>query len=277
MRRRQFIALVGGAAAAWPLGTRAQEPGRIYRLGELHLSLRSDPWNIALFDAVKPDGFIEGQNLVVDDHGFGLHIDQLADHATAVVNAQVDLITCAGDPAIRAARRATKSIPIFAVANDMVRSGFVRLAGQAGAADATGVSILATELDGKRQEMLLEVVPGAARRMAALADANDTLPQQLQALQDAARARGVELSIYRVAKAEEIAGAIDAAKASGATALNVLASAMLYNNRQIILRASRRSVWPRSINFLSCRRGRLDRLWLEFRADFTGTLGPGSW
>ena len=71
--------------------------------------------------------------------------------------------------------------------------------------------------------------------MAALADANDTLPQKLQALQDAARARGVELSIYRVAKAEEITGAIDAAKASGATALNVLASAMLYNNRQIIL------------------------------------------
>jgi putative ABC transport system substrate-binding protein len=233
MRRRQFIALVGGAAAAWPLGTRAQEPGRIYRLGELHLSLRSDPWNIALFDAVKPDGFIEGQNLVVDDHGFGLHIDQLADHATAVVKAQVDLITCAGEPAVRAAQQATKSIPIFAVANDMVRSGFVASLAKPGG-NTTGVSILATELDGKRQEMLLEVVPGV-RRMAALADANDTLPQQLQALQDAARARGVELSIYRVAKAEEIAGAIDAAKASGATALNVLASAMLNNNRQIIL------------------------------------------
>jgi putative tryptophan/tyrosine transport system substrate-binding protein len=234
MRRRQFITLIGGAAAAWSFAARAQEPGRIYRLGELHVSPRSDPWNIALFDAVKPDGFIEGQNLVVDDHGFGLHIDQLADHATAVVKAQVDLITCAGEPAIRAAQQATKSIPIFAVANDMVRSGFVASLAKPGG-NTTGVSILATELDGKRQEMLLEVVPGV-RRMAALADANDdTLPQQLQALQDAARARGVELSIYRVAKAEEIAGAIDAAKASGATALNVLASALLNNNRQIIL------------------------------------------
>jgi putative tryptophan/tyrosine transport system substrate-binding protein len=234
MRRRQFITLIGGAGAAWSFAARAQEPGRIYRLGELHVSPRSDPWNIALFDAVKPDGFIEGQNLVVDYHGFGLHIDQLADHATAVVKAQVDLITCAGEPAIRAAQQATKSIPIFAVANDMVRSGFVASLAKPGG-NTTGVSILATELDGKRQEMLLEVVPGV-RRMAALADANDdTLPQQLQALQDAARARGVELSIYRVAKAEEIAGAIDAAKASGATALNVLASALLNNNRQIIL------------------------------------------
>jgi putative tryptophan/tyrosine transport system substrate-binding protein len=115
----------------------------------------------------------------------------------------------------------------------MVRSGFVASLAKPGG-NTTGVSILATELDGKRQEMLLEVVPGV-RRMAALADPNDTLPQQLQALQDAARARGVELSIYRVTKAEEIAGAIDAAKASGATALNVLAAAMLYNNRHIIL------------------------------------------
>ena len=91
-----------------------------------------------------------------------------------------------------------------------------------------------TELDGKRQEILIEAVPGL-RRMAALADRNTTAPQQLQALQDAARARGVELSIYRVAKSEEIAAAVDAAKASGAEALNVLSSPVLYGNRQIIM------------------------------------------
>jgi putative tryptophan/tyrosine transport system substrate-binding protein len=88
--------------------------------------------------------------------------------------------------------------------------------------------------DGKRQEILLDVVPGI-HRMAALADTNNTSPEQLQALQDGARARAVELLIYRVAKAEEIASAIDAAKSSGATALNVLASPLLFNNRQIIL------------------------------------------
>jgi putative ABC transport system substrate-binding protein len=71
--------------------------------------------------------------------------------------------------------------------------------------------------------------------MAALADRNATAPQQLQALKDAARARGVELSIYWMTKSEEIAAAVDAAKASGAEALNVLASPVLYGNRQIIM------------------------------------------
>src|SRR5205823_13019100 len=73
------------------------------------------------------------------------------------------------------------------------------------------------------------------RRMAALADTDTTAPRQLQALQDAARARGAELSIYRVANAEEIAPAIDTAKASNAAALNVLASPLLFANRQVII------------------------------------------
>jgi putative tryptophan/tyrosine transport system substrate-binding protein len=101
--------------------------------------------------------------------------------------------------------------------------------------NTTGVTILATELDGKRQEILMEAVP-EARRMAALADSNTTAPGRLQALQESARARGVELLIYRVEKPEEIAGAIETAKNSGAAALNVLATSFLFNNRQIILR-----------------------------------------
>ena len=80
MRRREFIALLGGTAAAWPLAARAQEPSRIYHLGVLHLSPRNAPWYVALFDAVKSDGLIAGQNLVVDDQGFGLRVEQLAEH-----------------------------------------------------------------------------------------------------------------------------------------------------------------------------------------------------
>jgi hypothetical protein len=70
MRRRDFIKGITGFTATWPLLARAQEPARIYRLGDLHLSPPNSPWNVALFDAVKPDGFIVGQNLIVDDHGF---------------------------------------------------------------------------------------------------------------------------------------------------------------------------------------------------------------
>jgi putative ABC transport system substrate-binding protein len=100
--------------------------------------------------------------------------------------------------------------------------------------NTTGVSILAGDLDGKRQDVLIEALPGL-RRMAALADVNFTSAAKLDALQDAARAHNIELSIHRIATGEEIAAAIDSAQASGATALNVLASPVLYTNRRLIL------------------------------------------
>jgi len=172
---------------------------------------------------------------LVDAHGYGLRVEQLAEHASALVKAQVDVILCAGDAATRAAQQATKTIPILSMTDDMVGSRLVSsLAKPDG--NTTGVSILSTELDGKRQELLMEAVPGA-RRVATLADGNTTSLQHLGRLQEAARMRGVELLIYRVTEPEEIAGAIDAAKSSGATALNVLATPLFFNNRQIILQS----------------------------------------
>jgi putative ABC transport system substrate-binding protein len=233
MRRRDFIKVVAGSAMTWPLAARAQEPGRIYRLGELSLAPRNTPWYVALFDAVKSDGLIAGQNLVVDDQGFGLRVGQLAEHASAIVKAQVDVIIAGGDPPVRAAQQATKEIPILGVAEDMVGSRFVASLAKPGG-NTTGVSLLSSELDGKRQQILMETVPGA-HRYAALADVNSSSPRRLQTLEEITRARGAELLIYRVARSEEIAGAVDAAKNSGAAALNVLASTLLNNNRQIIL------------------------------------------
>jgi ABC-type uncharacterized transport system substrate-binding protein len=232
MRRREFIIFLGGAAA-WSNMARAQEPGRIYRLGDLHLSPPNAPWNVALFDAVKADGFIVGQNLLVDEKGFGLHVGQLAEHAAAIVKAQVDVVIAGGDPPVRAAQGATKEIPILGSAEDMVGSRFVASLAKPGG-NMTGVSLLSSELDGKRQQILMEAVPGA-RRYAALADVNSSSPQRLKTLEEITRARGAELSVYRVAKSDEFAGAIDAAKNSGAAGLNVLASTLLFNNRQIIL------------------------------------------
>src|SRR5262249_28409871 len=117
---------------------------------------------------------------------------------------------------------------MLAFSDDMVGSGLVSsLANHGG--NTTGVSLLATELDGKRQDILIEAVPGL-RRMAALADITTT-PNHFQALQDEARKRGIDLSIQSVAKADGIASA----KASDVGALNVLASPLLFANRQIII------------------------------------------
>jgi hypothetical protein len=102
--------------------------------------------------------------------------------------------------------------------------------------NTTGVSMFAPELDGKRQDFLIEAMPGI-RTMAAMADPtmSQTTPQHMQDLQAAARSRKVELSISTIARPDELVPAIDAAKASGAEALNFLASPMFLANRQIIV------------------------------------------
>ena len=232
MRRREFIALMG-ASVAWPFAAMAQQAGRTYRLGCLWPFPRDAPVAVAFFDELRRHGFIEGQNLTVEFRAYGLHVDLISQYAAELVKAQVDVIYVGGDDAIRAVQQATKTIPILGIADDMVGAGLVNSLARPNG-NTTGVSILATELDGKRQEILIEAVPGL-RRMAALADANYNSAAKLDALQEAARAHNIELSIYRVARGEEIAAAIDMAQASGAAALNVLASPMLYANRQLIM------------------------------------------
>jgi putative tryptophan/tyrosine transport system substrate-binding protein len=231
--RRKFITLLGGAAAAWPLAASAQEPGRTYRLGGLSPSPRETPQNVALFEELRRSGFIEGQNLTIDWREYGQRVELVSEFATELVKARVDVIMAGGDFGIRAAQQATATIPIVGFTDDMLGSRLVNSLAHPGG-NTTGVSLLATDLDGKRQEILIEAAPGL-RRMAAFADSGTSSPQQLQALRDAAHARGVELSIHQVAKAEEIAPAIDAAKASNAAALNILASPLLFANRKIII------------------------------------------
>jgi putative tryptophan/tyrosine transport system substrate-binding protein len=232
MRRREFVTLMGGAAIVWPVTTRAQEQGRTYRLGSLQQSRRDAPHHVAFYDELRRQGFVEGQNLLVDTQGYELRVNQLAEHAAALVKAKVDVIICAGNEAVRAGQQATKTIPILAISNDMVGQGFVRsLTNLEG--NITGFSLLATELDGKRQEILIDLVPGA-RRVASIIDPQYTSPQRAQLLQEAARTRGVELMIYPISTTDEIVGAIETAKKSGAESLNVLASALLFANRKII-------------------------------------------
>jgi putative ABC transport system substrate-binding protein len=225
------------AAAVTTLGHRAgwaQESGRTYRLGILSGGeARQAPGWVVFFDEMGKAGFVEGRNLIVDWRFVGSP-EQTARAAAELVQLAPDVLIPAGStPAIMAAQLATRTIPLVGTADDMVGSGLVPSLAHPGG-NLTGLSFMATELDGKRLEILMELVP-ACRHMAALADPTVTGKPQLDALRGAAASRGVELSIYPARGAKDITAAVDAAQAAGATALNVLASPDLNTNRRIIL------------------------------------------
>jgi putative ABC transport system substrate-binding protein len=232
MHRREFITLAG-ASVAWPFAALAQEPGRTYRLGFLEPDFRNAPTTPAFFNELRRLGFVEGRNLAVVDRPYWQHIDLIPQYAAELVNARVDVIATAGEDAVRAVQQATKTIPIDAIVGDMLGSGLVTsLARPEG--NTTGVSVLVFEADGKRQDILIEAVPGL-RLMAFLTDANFTKYAKLELLQEAAHARNIEFSIHRITRGEEIPAAIDSAQASGATALNLISSPLFYGYRHVIM------------------------------------------
>jgi putative ABC transport system substrate-binding protein len=236
MRRRKFIGLIGSVAAVpllWVQVARAQEPGRIYRLGMITGAARQAPRIVAFFDELKGLGFVEEQNLKIVAGGFNLRDDQLAEVAATLSKSAPDVIFCGSPSGVRAIRETIHTVPIVSVSADMVASGFVRSLARPGG-NITGVSFLSPELNGKRQEILMEAVPGA-RRIAALAELNNNQPAELQALQNAARARNLEVAVFTVGAPEQIAPAMDQAKAWGANALNVLAAPLFSFNRQIVI------------------------------------------
>jgi len=110
MRRRDLIILIG-LGVAWQRAARAQEPGRVYRLGILLPGPRRLATNDAFFGGMRQYGFIEGQNLLDDPNGYELRPEQFAGHAFEIVKQRVDLIVCAGDDAVRAAGHENYSDP----------------------------------------------------------------------------------------------------------------------------------------------------------------------
>jgi putative tryptophan/tyrosine transport system substrate-binding protein len=161
MTRRQFIiSFMGSVAAVWwirlPIA-HAQESGRIYRLGILTGAARAAPRMAAFFDELKVFGFVEGQNLNVVAGGFDLHDDQFAGVAATLAKAAPDAVFCVSDAASRAMELA-HPVPIVALSTDLVAAGLVRSLARPGG-NITGVSILGSELDGKRLEILMQAVP----------------------------------------------------------------------------------------------------------------------
>jgi putative ABC transport system substrate-binding protein len=235
MKRREFITLLGGAAVAWPLRARAQEAGRTYRVVVMTGQNRDSAMVAAFFDELRLSGFIEGQNLAIVAGGFGLRDEQRPAMAAEIVKLAPDVIWNIGSHlGARTLQELTKTIPIVTLGDDMVAEGLVPSLARPGG-NTTGISILSPELDSKRLEILIEAVPGV-RRLAALADSKVSTPQQLDALQETARGRGIDLAIYSARTPEDIIPAMDRAKAAGAAALNVLGSPLFAgSNRGIVL------------------------------------------
>jgi len=234
VRRRDLILLLAdGAVCLFCTAARTQELGRVYRLGVLFDAARDDPGIVAGLDELHRSGFVEGQNLRVEGR-FSISDDETAAEVAArLVATGVDVIWTGGYPRTRAAQQATRTIPIVTVADDLVLSGLVSSLSHPGG-NTTGISLLATELDGKRQELLIELVP-SAHHIAALVDPRVTAPEQLRILEVAAQMRGIKLSIYQATKPDEIIPAINSAQAEGTLALNVLAGPLFHANRQLIL------------------------------------------
>jgi putative tryptophan/tyrosine transport system substrate-binding protein len=124
MKRRNFITLLGGAAA-WPLAARAQEAGRTYRLGFLLPSARETPVLEAFFDELRLNGFIEGKNLAVVPGAFESTDDNLANRAAALARAAPDAIIAGPAPPLRALQAVTQTIPLIGMSEDMVGEGLV--------------------------------------------------------------------------------------------------------------------------------------------------------
>jgi putative tryptophan/tyrosine transport system substrate-binding protein len=228
IHRRQFISALGSAALL-PLAARAQEAGRIYRLGILIPATRAsiEPF----FDELRLNGFTEGQNLVVTG-SYSVRAEAIADSVADLMKTGPEVILSGPETYLRALQGATRSIPLDSMSEDLVGEGFAASLAQPGG-NVTGVSLLSPELDGKRLEILIEAVPGV-RRIAALAH-SIVLKQHLEQQQALARSRGVELSISSFAARSDIGPALDAAKAEGAEAINFLATPHQVISRDLIL------------------------------------------
>jgi putative ABC transport system substrate-binding protein len=208
----------------------AQNPGNLPIVGVLRVNTADtvEPTATGFKEALAALGLVDGRNIRLEVRLAEGHVERLPELAQSLVQAKARVIVAYGAPAIRAVQRATSTIPI--VANgDLLSEGLIGSLARPGG-NTSGVSILNTELDAKRLEVLKQIVP-LGRRFALLRDPAFSFPAQIQAITDAGHALGVELQIIDVRGPADLAPAFAACRASGVEAINVLTSPMLFSSR----------------------------------------------
>ena len=173
MRRREFITLLGGAAATWPLAARGQQ-SRIARIGALYIGLAdAESFKKELREGLRELGYVEGQNVAFEFRSAEGRLDRLPELAAELVRLKVDVIVALYVPCALAAKQATREIPIVIIAADPVETGIVpSLARPAG--NITGVSLMSAVFVGKCVELFHDML-ATARRVAVLTNAADAL------------------------------------------------------------------------------------------------------
>src|SRR5215472_2506905 len=248
IRRREFITLVGGAAAAWPVAAWAQQGGGMRRIGVLLPYDENDPvmktWVSAFTQALAGFGWIDGRNVRMDLRWGSDDINRIRAFAQELVGLQPDIIVAGTTPATVAVQRQTRTIPIvFASVAEPVASGIVaRLDGPNG--NVTGFAILEASLGGKWVELLSEIAPGLKR--AAIMFNPDTAPSSvyIPSLETAARSLKVMPIAALVHSDEEIEAAITALGREPGGGLIVMPDTFTDVHRASIIPAAARNKVP---------------------------------
>ena len=231
MERREFIALLGGAAVAWPLAAYAQQSAKrtIGFMGSGTAGAQSE-WTAAFVQRLRELGWRDGDNVTIEYRWAGGRNERFAEIAAEFVRLKVDVIVTHNTPPVLAAKQATSVIPIvFATAGDPVGSGVVASLARPGG-NITGLSSETPDTAGKKVGLLRELVPGLSR-FAILADVgNPYAALDERKIGEAARSLGIEVAPFEIRQAGELDATFEAMKGR-VQALFVLAVPLLFANR----------------------------------------------
>ena len=247
--RRRFLALVSGGLLAAPLAVEAQQAGNVPRIGYLHMARRSSPFGQAFERRLRELGYIEGQNIAIEFRTAEGRVDKLPGLATELVGLKVDVIVTATEPAARAAKGATSTIPIVMVGinYDPIALGYVASLARPGG-NVTGVFFRNIELTAKRLELFKEMLP-TVKRVAVFSDPL-TIDQlrEVEAANTRMRFRLHPLELPGNSP-YDFGSAFGIAMRSRAEALFVLESTFLFRERMQIARLALKNRLPTSFAF----------------------------